>query len=130
MVPVPAYCGSMRFRQVAGATVTAVLTVGCTPSSADPAFESTRISDFVVFGGDCAEQRCVFVTAPVVGSREGEGSCALFGPGDPDSLAPLADSGPLQMTPGQDTVWRDVELPDDAPPTRDLNPVCTPMAEG
>ena len=45
-------------------------------------------------------------------------------------MDPLAESGPLEMTPGEDTVWRDVELPDDAPPLADLNAVCSPMAEG
>ena len=120
----------MRTLQIAGVLVTLTLTAGCSSSSADPVFESTRVSDVVVFGGDCAEHRCVFVTAPVVGSREAQGSCALFGPGDPDSLNPLAESGPLEMTPGEDTIWRDVELPDDAPPLTDLNAVCTPMAEG
>ena len=120
----------MRVLQVVGGAVTVLLAVGCGPSSADPAFESTSVSDVVVFGGDCAEHRCVFVTAPVVGSREGQGSCALFGPGDPDSLDPLAESGPLEMTPGEDTIWRDVELPDEAPPAPDLNAVCAPMAEG
>ena len=109
----------------------AVLMAGCGPSSADPAFESTRLSEVVgVRGGDCAEGRCVSVVAPVVGSREGEGSCAIYGSGDPDSLAPLVESGPLKMIPDEEMVWRDVELPDDAPPTDELNEVCTPMIEG
>lgn len=99
--------------QVVGALAIVVVGVGCGPSIADPAFESTRVSDVVVFGGDCAEHRCVFVTAPVVGSREGQGSCALFGP----------------VTPGQDVVWT-AELSEDAPPLEDLNPVCEPMTEG
>lgn len=112
--------------------VAIVLLTACSygTSSADPAFVSTRVADVVVFGGDCAMNRCVFVTAPVDGTKEGEGSCALFGPGDPDALQPLAESGPLEMNPGEDTVWRDIELPDDAPPTSELNPVCEPMAEG
>jgi hypothetical protein len=113
---------------VAGLSVLCL--AACSSSDADPAFESTKVSEVAVAGGDCAEHRCVFVTAPVVGTRSGEGSCALYGPGDPDTLTPLAESGPLDMTPGQGTVWRDIELPDDAPPTNDLNPVCTPMAEG
>ena len=120
----------MRTLPIVGTTLTLVLGVGCGTSSADPAFESTSVSDVVVFGGDCAEHRCVFVTAPVVGSQVGHGSCALYGPGDPDSLEPLVESGPLEMTPGEDTIWRDVELPDGAPPTADLNAVCSPMVEG
>lgn len=120
----------MRVLLIFAGLVALTLNAGCSASSADPVFESTRVSDVRVFGGDCAEHRCVFVTAPVVGSQEGEGSCALFGPGDPDSLEPLVESGPLEMTPGEDTVWRDVELPDGAPPTSDLNPVCSPMLEG
>lgn len=120
----------MRALVIATTTV-AVLMAGCGPSSADPAFESTTLSEVVGRrGGDCAEQRCVSVVAPVVGSSEGEGSCAIYGPGDPDSLAALVRSGPLEMIPGEDMVWSDVELPDDAPPTDDLNEVCTPMIEG
>lgn len=120
----------MRILQVLGTVVILAVSVGCGPSSADPAFESTTVSDVVVMGGDCTEHRCVTVTAPVVGSREGQGSCALFGPGDPDSLDPLVESGPLEMTPGEDTIWPYVKLPDDAPALEDLNAVCTPMAEG
>lgn len=103
----------------------------CGPTSSDPAFVSVEVSgfEFVVFGGECAENRCVIVTAPVDGTKDGEGSCALFGPGDPDDLEPIAKSGPLEMEPGEDTVWQAV-LPDDAPPTSDLNPVCQPMSEG
>lgn len=104
---------------------------GCGPStSADPVFESTRVTEVVaVRGGDCAEHRCVEVTAPVVGSQRGEGWCHVYGPGDPDDLEPLAESPPLEMVPGQDTVW-EVELPDHARRLRDLNPVCEPMMEG
>lgn len=87
------------------------------------------MSDVVVFGGSCAEDRCVVVTAPVVGSQAGQGSCAIFGPGDPDSLEPLAESGALEMTPGQDVVWT-TELSEDAPGIKRLNPVCEPMVEG
>jgi hypothetical protein len=107
-----------------------VLLSSCGPATADPAFESVTVSDVRVFGGDCAASRCVFVTAHVIGSQGGEGTCVLYGPGDPESLDPLAESGPLEMTPGQDTIWRDVELPDGAPSTADLNPVCSPMLEG
>ena len=120
----------MRTLQIVGVLVSFMLLGGCSSSSVDPVFESTKVSEVRVLGGDCAEHRCVSVTAPVVGSREGEGSCALFGPGDPDSLDPLAESGPLEMTPGEETIWRNVELPDDAPPVADLNAVCSPMAEG
>lgn len=103
---------------------------GCERStSADPVFESTSVSEVRVFGGDCAEQRCVQVTAPVVGSQHGEGWCHLFGPGDPDALEPLAESPPLEMAPGEITVW-EVELPDGAPQVERLNPVCEPMLEG
>jgi hypothetical protein len=120
----------MRTLRIAGATLALTLGVACGPFSPDPAFESTSMTEVVVFGGDCSQHRCVSVTAPVVGTQEGEGSCALFGPGDPDKQEPLVESGPLEMSPGEDTLWRDAELPDDAPPTADLNAVCTPMAEG
>lgn len=102
--------------------------VGCGQSRADPAFESTAVTDVTARGGDRAEHRCVSVTAPVVGSRGGQGACALFAPEGPDSSDPLAESGPLKMRPGEDTIWRDVELPD-APPTPDLVAVCAPTAE-
>lgn len=119
----------MPIRQLAGAIVTVFLTVGCGPSSADPAFESTSVSEVSVKGGDCAQERCVAVTAPVVGSRTGQGSCALFGPGDPDSLEPLAESGVLEMSPGDEVVWT-TAVPEDAPEIERLNPVCEPMIEG
>ena len=102
----------------------------CGPStSADPVFISTEVSDVVVFGGDRAERRCVSVTAPVDGTKDGEGSCALFGPGDPDAMDPIVESRPLEMKPGEHTVWQ-VELSDGAPRTSQLNPVCEPMSEG
>ncbi len=112
-----------------GVYVALLLLPACSASGADPVFESTSVSDVIVFGGDCAQERCVEVTGPVVGSQEGEGSCALFGPGDPDSLDPIAESGPLEMTPGEDAHWQ-IKLPSGAPPTSDLNPVCEPMLEG
>lgn len=103
--------------------------VGCSGSNTDPVFESTELAEVSVKGGDCAEHRCVQVIAPVIGSREGKGSCELFGPGDPDELEPLATSGELEMIPDQETVW-EVELPHDGPDFEDLNPVCNPTAEG
>ncbi|MDP9068003.1 MAG: hypothetical protein M3N53_06620 [Actinomycetota bacterium] len=105
------------------------LLLACSGSEADPAFESTSVTEIRVFGGDCAQQRCVAVTASVVGSREGQGSCELYGPGDPDDLKPLASSGSLEMIPDEETVWT-AELPGGAPPLSDLNPVCEPMIEG
>jgi hypothetical protein len=119
----------MRALQIVSPLVTLALGIGCGPSNADPAFESVAAVDVVVFGGDCAEERCVKVTAPVVGSQEGQGSCALFGPGDPDSSNPLAESGVLEMTPGEELVWT-TAVPEDAPEIERLNPVCEPMIEG
>ena len=72
--------------------------------------------------------RCVVVSAPVEGSREGEGSCRIYGPGDPDVLEPLARSGPLRLVPGETVEWH-VALPG-AVAIEDLNPVCQPMIEG
>lgn len=43
-------------------------------------------------------------------------------------LEPLAESGPLELVPGEVTAWI-VALPD-AIDVRQLNPVCTPMIEG
>ena len=119
----------MRTLPIAGAALIVLLGAACGPSSADPAFESVKVSEVIVRGGDCATNRCVAVTAPVVGSRSGQGSCALFGPGDPDTLKPLAESGSLEMTPGEEMVWT-TEVPEDAPETDRLNPVCEPMIEG
>lgn len=102
---------------------------GCSSSSSDPVFESERVADVVRFGGDCAEQRCVMVTAMVRGSREGVGSCALYGPGDPDTLEPLAENHSIEMVPDEESQWI-VELPEDSPETAELNAVCEPMMEG
>ena len=65
----------------------------------------------------------------VRGSREGEGSCALYGPGDPEALEPLAENDSIVMVPDEASEWI-VELPDDSPDTSELNPVCEPMMEG
>lgn len=105
--------------------VVAALLAGCSASMADPVF----LSEEVVAASSCSDDRlCVEVRAPVEGSRDGEGSCAVFGPGDPDDLEPLADSGDLEMRPGETTIWKidvasSLEL-------ADLNPVCRPMIEG
>ena len=71
---------------------------------------------------------CVAVTGPVDGRATGEGSCRLYGPGDPDRLEPLAESGPLELVPDETVEWL-VALPD-AIDVRQLNPVCRPMIEG
>ncbi len=68
------------------------------------------------------------VIAPVHGNQEGDGSCSLYGPGDPDHQDPLAESGNLHMRPGEVIVWvTDVPSQFDV---ADLNPVCRPMVEG
>lgn len=107
--------------------VALVLLVGCEEQRSDPAFESASVSVFAARGGDCFEHRCVIVTASVVGTRDGRGSCAVFGPGDADS--PIVESGPLEMTPGEDTIWTAVQLPDDAPPIAELRATCTPTSD-
>ena len=98
-------------------------------STPDPVFESLDVSDSMVRGGDCTESRCVVVTAMVRGSRKGNGSCALYGPGDPDDLQPLAENDSIEMVPDEESEWV-VELPQDAPEISELNPVCEPMIEG
>jgi hypothetical protein len=110
---------------VFGTVLAGVTLIGCSTSIADPAFES----EDVVAAPACADDRtCIEVRAPVVGSREGDGSCALYGPGSPDDLEPLAESGALDMRPGEVTIWR-VDL-DGRLEVADLNPVCKPMIEG
>ena len=82
-------------------------------------------SEDVVAAPECADDRfCVGVRAPVVGSREGSGSCALYGPGDPEVLEPLAENDDLEMRPGEITVWT-VEL-DGLLKVSDLNPSARP----
>jgi hypothetical protein len=108
-----------------GTVLLAAVLAGCSASLADPVFESKD----VVAAPECDDDRfCVEVRAPVVGSREGSGSCALYGPGDPEALEPLAENADLEMRPGEVTVWR-VDL-DGALEVSDLNPVCKPMIEG
>ena len=98
-------------------------------STPDPVFESVKVSDPMMRGGDCAENRCVTVTAMVRGSREGVGSCALYGPGDPEDLEPMAENDSIEMIPDEGSEWI-VELPEASPQTSQLNPVCEPMMEG
>lgn len=93
---------------------------------ADPAFESVRTSET---DRDCSVERCITITATVTGNRSGEGFCELYAPGDPEDQEPLARSGSLQMTPGEEVEWV-AELPDDAPSLGNLNAVCRPMVEG
>ena len=117
---------SRRVTLAFGTALLGVVLAGCSSASdADPVFES----EDVVAAPECADGRfCVEVSASVVGSREGSGSCALYGPGDPEVLEPLAENDDLEMRPGEITVWR-IEL-DDLLEVSDLNPVCTPMIEG
>lgn len=70
----------------------------------------------------------VAVTGSVDGRAPGEGACRLYGPGDPDRLEPLAESGSLELVPGEVVEWV-VALPG-AIDVRQLNPVCSPMIEG
>ena len=97
-------------------------------STPRPVFESTSVADPIMWGGDCAEHRYVTITAMVRGSREGKGSCAVYGPGDPDMLEPLAENHSIEMVPDEESVWV-VELAEDSPDTAELNVVCEPMME-
>ena len=113
-----------RSGPVLSAVFVAIL-AGCSASFADPVFEYEDI----VVAAPCTDDRlCVEVRAPVDGDREGEGSCVLYGPGDPEDLEPLAESGDLEMRPGETTVWR-VDV-DSSLEIASLNPVCQPMIEG
>lgn len=116
---------------IALASLWAVLALSACSSfpNPDPVFESERLSDVVRFGGECAEQRCVTVIAMVRGSREGVGSCALYGPGDPEKMQPLAENHSIKMIPDEESEWI-VELIEDSPETAELNAVCEPMMEG
>lgn len=109
-------------------TVVSLLLVlaACAPRSSDPAFESTAV--FESSTEACSQDLCVEVRAPVLGNQPGVGSCALYGPGDPDVLDPLAESGDLKMRPGTVTTW--ATGVSGAFNVGDLNPVCRPMAEG
>lgn len=114
---------------LAAVTALPLLVAGCSGGTAshDPVFESTQVREAT--GPDCpGSVLCVTVTATVVGSRQGEGSCELYGPGDPDELTPLAATGDRSITPGEDLEWT-VELPG-AIDLRQLNVVCRPMIEG
>lgn len=103
---------------------------GCSSGMADHDAVFLEVQVKEVAASRCAEAAglCVALTASVDGRRTAEGSCRLFGPGDPDRMTPLAESGPLEMVPDEDTVWV-VALPG-AVDVRQLNPVCTPMIEG
>lgn len=103
-----------------------VILNGCSEPLSDPAFLEITIAR--------AEDRCdpdrlcVAVEATVDGSRAGDGSCELYGPGDPEHMEPLASSGNLDMRPGETVTWQ-AEVSSDLT-LYDLNPVCRPMAEG
>jgi hypothetical protein len=99
---------------------------GCGTSGSNPAFESTTVEASPT---ECPEGRlCVEIRAPVDGTEPGQGTCSLYGPGDPEELEPLATSDDLAMNPGEVATWI-TELPDEYA-VNDLNAVCSPMAEG
>lgn len=99
----------------------------CSSGGHNPAFLSVVVEPSA---GSCESGRlCVEVRAEVDGTREGQGSCELFGPGDPDDLDPLASNPDLPMKPGETANWS-VTVSADEYDVSDLNPVCSPMAEG
>ncbi|HSK23205.1 MAG TPA: hypothetical protein VK906_08520 [Egicoccus sp.] len=100
---------------------------GCSSFDDDPVFIEVVVAEDtdVACPGD---DLCVVVTAPVDGSREGTGWCALYGPGDPDDLEPLARVDDLTMVPHAVSRW-DAEVVA-GHTVADLNPVCHPMVEG
>lgn len=112
------------------ALLVAGLAAGCSGGTAshDAVFLGTGIREV---GTDRCEDDtglCVVVSGEVDGTATGEGACRIYGPGDPERLEPLAESGPLELVPGETTEWV-VALPG-ATEVRMLNPVCAPMIEG
>lgn len=115
--------GGTRRLAVAAAAVLA----GCGPAIHDPAFEEAALRDLPV--GDCGAGRCVEIVAVVTGNRLGEGRCAVYEPGDPDDLEPIAVVDGLTMDPARGTVEQPLRVDTDVPTDR-LNLVCSPMVEG
>lgn len=109
---------------VAGALLLAACGDSWRPNNA--AIESVQVAD----GSDeqCGAEACVVVSGPVDGSDLEVGRCRLYGPGDPDVLSPLAESGDLRLEPGRPFAW--VVPVTWTVPTEQLNPVCAPMMEG
>lgn len=107
-------------------------TVACSASSGGGNHPAVFLSEEVreVPAERCEQDTglCVAVSGDVDGRATGEGSCRLYGPGDPDRLTPLAESGPMELVPGRIAEWV-VALPG-AVDVRQLNPVCRPMIEG
>jgi hypothetical protein len=105
----------------------AVVLGGCGPATHDPTFETVELAEAPAEECD-ASMSCVEVQGTVAGSRSGEGSCAVYPPGDPASLEPLARSDMLVMQPGETVRWV-AQVPEDTD-VAGLNPVCEPMVEG
>lgn len=105
----------------------ALIAWGCSSFGGDPVFIEVAVAEDT--DAACAgDDVCVVVTAPVDGSRGGTGWCALYGPGDPADMEPLARVDGLTMVPDTVSRW-DAEVPA-GHTVSDLNPVCHPMVEG
>jgi hypothetical protein len=108
----------------------AVLLSGCSGAVHNPTFLSVVDAPS---GAPCDEgQLCIEVRAEVGGTRQGLGTCKVFGPSDPDvpgDPEALAVNDELVMRPGVTTVWV-VSVPAGNLGVGDLYGICSPMAEG
>jgi len=110
--------------------IATLLLGACGPTSADPAFESANLQVIDCFSPAPAGSECVLVTAPVVGSRRGTGSCQVLAAGPTGNLSVAAATGEMEIEPGDTIRWTAIVARSDDASFTGWNPVCEPMIEG
>lgn len=110
----------------------ALVLAACNPGASGVVFEEVGYEEVEcpAATADPASKDCLLVTATVVGSQRGLGSCVVYASSSEANLFVAAGSGELELEPGHTVRW-DVQLerPTDAR-FDGWNPVCSPMAEG
>lgn len=103
------------------------LATSCSQFAANPAFESVEFSPIECPDDSNSDNECILVVAPVVGTRPGIGACRVYTRGETGPAAIGAETGPIEIEPGDTVEWiAEIPLPDMEP----YNPVCKPMMEG
>lgn len=121
------WTGGVVGRWLLSLSIAAMGLGGCGPAPPNPGFERVEVTQVFPDPRCPPDRSCVEVRARVVGSRVGEGSCRIFGPGDPESLVPLDDED-IEMRPSEVAVWS-TDVPSNID-VEDLQVICRPMSHG
>lgn len=102
----------------------------CGGPTSDPVFESVGFVEIECPNDAPEDSECLLMTAAVAGTSRGTGSCVVYAAGSDRNLFVAADSGILDLEPGNTVSWTAVLMPSSDPAFVAWNPVCAPMAEG